>query len=1150
MELYQTENHYVLLDGDFSLWCSRSDGSIKAGTGELPSSWNGECLGIVYGLVGKVKVHADSEWKLILIKNQTNVGQIAEVHDIYQINKVVILSLSAQEPVDLALELCPKHSFVDKQGMPSSTGQSSKPLQKTWNSVKSAVENVKPKKKEVKDKEKFERRINEELLKLFNESNSFYYSHTLDLTNTIQRQYTCDIETVEPLWKRADERFFWNKHLLKELLDSGNDLSSHWIVPIIQGFVENNLCLMEFDENLSLTPTGAMMMANINRFNKDPLKYWLTIISRRSRHRAGTRSKKRGLDEKGSCANYVETEQIIQFPPHLVSFVQVRGSVPVFWSQSGFKYRPPPKLERDELENKKAFDEHFAEQLSIYDQVSVITLVELIGKERVIGNAYLDHILDYNSNKITYITFDFHEYCRGMKFENVSILTDCIKDIIKDMRYCWVDSKGIICDQKGVFRVNCVDCLDRTNVVQTAIARIVMETQCRKLGLLPPDETLPRSCRVAFQQIWANNGDAISQQYAGTAALKGDFTRTGERKFSGMMKDGVNSANRYYLRFRDDYRQAAMDVLLGQPIAEETLLSAGLQEDEVEGELLEKEENVRMLIDDLKKMLIVEPEQCLGGWSLVNADPVSGDHDRQEMDTILLLSQRAFYVGWYDDEKEQVTQYQQVYLEDIEKIEIGLEPSIFKSKYTCMRIHYHHFADEGFFHTFRAPSTRLFNNVVVLVKNEEEAKESLKAVCHCFMAAKNIVALDFEIVEKPKLDRTKTKPHPSVINISKQLQETSLAAITLPRNISVSDLNAETKEFEKANTTPERQTISGLFDIHRNPFSSKNGGEGKSKDYLLNKISLPLKGTTLQLPKLSLQNLNPMKNVNLGGLRLPTVFYSPLGSKENDDEGSVHVQPATTLSHEDAHSDTEASQLSTMASASANTPPSTKEAETVASATLLDMTQDQNSDVMFRSCGILATNPKQLLVSSLSLSSDVDPDEFGPEVTNVHMENDAAQGEGSLDDSNKESSVMNKLRRQFSRTETVDQSPVTNAESTKDENTEEVDGFGISSSVDTGEIEKDPDNPEGPRRPRKPLPLKPSFSDGAICSHAEITNRSKPTLMLENNPLTKLGMKIQSGMRAIPSPVRASNKETVDLLKEQVMDKMQGRECHTRIIFI
>jgi len=50
--------------------------------------------------------------------------------------------------------------------------------------------------------------------------------------------------------------------------------------------------------------------------------------------------------------------------------------------------------------------------------------------------------------------------------------TDCL--------YCRVDRKGMICEQRGVFRVNCVDCLDRTNVVQTAIARIVMETQVRK----------------------------------------------------------------------------------------------------------------------------------------------------------------------------------------------------------------------------------------------------------------------------------------------------------------------------------------------------------------------------------------------------------------------------------------------------------------------------------------------------------------------------------------------------------------------------------------------------------------------------------------------------------------------------------------------
>ena len=39
------------------------------------------------------------------------------------------------------------------------------------------------------------------------------------------------------------------------------------------------------------------------------------------------------------------------------------------------------------------------------------------------------------------------------------------------------DAKGIICDQRGVFRVNCMDCLDRTNVVQAALARHIMEQQ-------------------------------------------------------------------------------------------------------------------------------------------------------------------------------------------------------------------------------------------------------------------------------------------------------------------------------------------------------------------------------------------------------------------------------------------------------------------------------------------------------------------------------------------------------------------------------------------------------------------------------------------------------------------------------------------------
>jgi hypothetical protein len=52
----------------------------------------------------------------------------------------------------------------------------------------------------------------------------------------------------------------------------------------------------------------------------------------------------------------------------------------------------------------------------------------------------------------------------------------------------------------------------------------------------------------------------------------------------------------------------------------------------------------------------------------------------------------------------------------------GPEPAIFKSKFVCLRLYYHHYTDEGLFHTFRTPSTRLFNNIVIAVKNREEAK--------------------------------------------------------------------------------------------------------------------------------------------------------------------------------------------------------------------------------------------------------------------------------------------------------------------------------------------------------------------------------------------------------------------------------------------
>lgn len=78
-------------------------------------------------------------------------------------------------------------------------------------------------------------------------------------------------------------------------------------------------------------------------------KLQLCLISRRSRFRAGTRYFRRGIDHDGHVANFNETEQIAtvasQADPNkaatTLSFVQIRGSVPVFWAEiNTLRYKP------------------------------------------------------------------------------------------------------------------------------------------------------------------------------------------------------------------------------------------------------------------------------------------------------------------------------------------------------------------------------------------------------------------------------------------------------------------------------------------------------------------------------------------------------------------------------------------------------------------------------------------------------------------------------------------------------------------------------------------------------------------------------------------------------------------------------------------
>lgn len=168
------------------------------------------------------------------------------------------------------------------------------------------------------NRQKFEKKIVDEILKVFQENNgSFYFSPTFDLTNSIERQEEriqsekLDSEMVQDfkktvnLWRKSDDRFFWNKVLLGDLVEpkldqesksveseedckvheqstlERNELTDVFVLPLIQGFVQIESFLnVDQDQALSTSYTEQEQEQN-------KLEYRLCLISRRSRFRLG-----------------------------------------------------------------------------------------------------------------------------------------------------------------------------------------------------------------------------------------------------------------------------------------------------------------------------------------------------------------------------------------------------------------------------------------------------------------------------------------------------------------------------------------------------------------------------------------------------------------------------------------------------------------------------------------------------------------------------------------------------------------------------------------------------------------------------------------------------------------------------------------------
>ena len=234
-----------------------------------------------------------------------------------------------------------------------------------------------------------------------------------------------------------------------------------------------------------------------------------------------------------------------------------------------------------------------------YNSVIMVNLIDKQKDQLILGdlfnNLYNSLVYEFpESQKPEFIWFDFHDKCKKMKYENLSILlnSEIFKKFLLDKEYFHLiipdfydemekftqknfkQKIKIISTQKGVFRTNCIDCLDRTNIVQTLISRHITQQIIIKLNICSNKtytgkvfDPFRKKFEGEFRNFWFNHGDCLSLAYSGTEAQKSDFTRLGKRTILGAIKDFFIAARRFYINnVYDFYNQDCQDLFLDRII--------------------------------------------------------------------------------------------------------------------------------------------------------------------------------------------------------------------------------------------------------------------------------------------------------------------------------------------------------------------------------------------------------------------------------------------------------------------------------------------------------------------------------------------------------------------------------------------------------
>jgi hypothetical protein len=403
---------------------------------------------------------------------------------------------------------------------------------------------------------------------------SFYFSYSYNITRTLQQNVINRRQKLAEGITTSDhdinDMYVWNHHLLHPAIKHLKN-PYDWCLPVIHGFIDQS---------------------SINCFGR-PI--WVTLIARRSRYFAGARFLKRGANDLGYVANDVETEQIVaemrttslnapgthpMENPNYTSFVQHRGSIPLYWTQDNSGGTPKPDIELkiiDPFYSTAAL--HFDNMFERYGTpITVLNLVK--ARERTPREGKL--LVEYQ-NAINYlnqslpegkkILYRAYDMARAAKTRGQDVI-GTLENIAKDM----VQSTGFFHNgrarseeamlQNGVCRSNCVDCLDRTNAAQFVVGKVAFAMQLQALGIIA-DESVNYDSDAAnlFAHMFNDHGDTLATQYGGSHLVNTTDSYRKIKNWQSNSRDMLESFKRYYHNsFLDQQRQEAYNLFLGNYI--------------------------------------------------------------------------------------------------------------------------------------------------------------------------------------------------------------------------------------------------------------------------------------------------------------------------------------------------------------------------------------------------------------------------------------------------------------------------------------------------------------------------------------------------------------------------------------------------------